>query len=70
MLAGTSTCFRTINGQHAGISIAREVSSPLDERAALGITASDGVATDSADDAGVRELWLCCDDAVGDVVVE
>jgi hypothetical protein len=52
------------------IGVAGEVASPFDEGAVLKLARGDGVAADGADDAGVRELRLGSDDAVGDVVVD
>lgn len=55
---------------HTSIGIARKVASPLDESAALVLAARDWIASDGAEDAGVRELWLSCDYRVCDVMVD
>lgn len=55
---------------YACVSIAREISTPFDESTAFQVTARDAIATNRAQDRGVGELWLGCNDAVGDVVVD
>lgn len=55
---------------HASISIAGEVTGPLDESAVLVGARGDGVEADGADDARVSELGLGGDDTVGDEVVD
>lgn len=52
------------------IGIAGEVTSPLDEGAALEIARSDREQADSGQDRSVAELRLRSDDTVGDVVVD
>ncbi len=56
--------------QLTSIGIAREMSRPFDEGAALKITRRHGVETDRAYDTRVRQLRLRCDDAIRDVVVD
>jgi len=52
------------------ISIAAEVSRPLDKGRALKLSAGDRVETDGADNAGVAQSWLGGDDGVGNGVVD
>ncbi len=52
------------------IGVAREVTGPLDESAALKITRGDGEQADGRQNGSVRELGLGSDDTVGDVVVD
>lgn len=52
------------------VSIARKVAGPFDKGAARELTRSHWVAPDSAQHAGIGDLRLGRDDAVGDVVVD
>lgn len=56
--------------KHTGVSIAREVTRPLDEGRALELAGRDSVAANSRQNRGIGEIGLGGDDAVGDVVVD
>ena len=57
-------------GEHTGISIAGEVSSPSDESVALVLARSNRVRADGAHNAGVAKGRLGRDNRVGDEVVD